>query len=220
MERVEHRLIIFVKTPIPGRVKTRLISAIGEEAASALYEKMALHCITEGVEADIGPVDLWCTPSSNHPFFIKCAQRFRVNLHHQIEGDLGQRMAHAFSKTLKVASYALLMGSDCPSLTRSDIRAAKATLEKQNDAVIIPAEDGGYVLLGLRRNTPELFSGISWGTGAVLEETRQRLGRLGWNWHELPEKWDVDRPEDVGRLKRDGLGIKFLTMGGGKRGSE
>ncbi|MBM4308432.1 MAG: glycosyltransferase [Deltaproteobacteria bacterium] len=200
MERIDCRLMVFAKAPIPGRVKTRLIPVMGEEPASELYEKMVSHCLAEGIKAGVGPVDLWCAPSSDHPFFIHCEEKFQVKLHDQPEGDLGQRMGYAFSETLKISTYALLMGGDCPSLTPADIRAAKAELEKDHDAVIIPAEDGGYVLLGLRRYAEELFSGISWGTESVFKQTRMRLRGLGWQWHELPERWDVDRPEDLRRI--------------------
>lgn len=199
--------MIFAKAPIPGQVKTRLIPVMGEKPASELYEKMASFCISEAVEAGVGPVDLWCAPSSDHPFFIHCVRRFQVHLHHQPDGDLGERMGHAFSKAMKTSTYALLMGTDCPALTHADIIAAKASLERGNDAVIIPAEDGGYVLLGLRRYAKELFSGISWGTEFVLEQTRMRLCGLGWQWQELSERWDVDRPEDLQRI----VSLPFLS---------
>ncbi len=195
--------MIFVKTPIPGRVKTRLIPALGEEGASSLYEKIALHCIRVANDSAIGSVDIWCTPSSDHAFFAECVRKFPVNIYEQIEGDLGQRMAYAFSETLKRNPYAILIGSDCPSLTCEDLQAAKEALKKGNDAVIVPSEDGGYVLLGLRRYAQELFSGISWGTERVLDQTRESLRRLGWHWKELPERWDVDRPQDLERLKRE-----------------
>ncbi|MGQ9646822.1 MAG: TIGR04282 family arsenosugar biosynthesis glycosyltransferase [Thermodesulfobacteriota bacterium] len=205
MKRVDCHLMVFVKAPIPGRVKTRMIPAMGEDAAAALYKKMVLYCLTEAVEADVGPVDLWCAAPTDHPFVIDCISRFPINVHSQIEGDLGQRMAHAFSEALKKTPCALLMGADCPSLSRKDIKLAKTTLAKDNDAVIVPSEDGGYVLIGLRRYARELFSEISWGTEFVLEQTRARLRHLGWNWKELPARWDVDRPEDLQRLalKRD-----------------
>jgi rSAM/selenodomain-associated transferase 1 len=140
-----------------------------------------------------------------HPFFIHCAQHFKVKLYQQIEGDLGIRMAHAFYETLKKTHCALLIGTDAPSLTCADLKEAKTLLQKGTPAVIGPAEDGGYVLLGLRQYDPQLFEGVSWGTDSVLEETRGRLRRLGWDWNELPQKWDVDRPEDVERLRRTGL---------------
>ena len=129
-------------------------------------------------------------------------------------------MAFAFKKTLKKASSALLIGTDSPSLTSDDIKKAAETLARGVDAVIIPVEDGGYVLLGLRRLAPDLFSGIPWGTNTVMEETRLRLRRLKWRWRELPQRWDVDRPEDLERLRMDGylhlknaMGDKYADPG-------
>jgi rSAM/selenodomain-associated transferase 1 len=119
-------------------------------------------------------------------------------------------MAHAFHETLKWTTQALLIGTDCPSLTVDDLREAAEVLRKGIDAVIGPAEDGGYILIGLRRCVPDLFTGISWGTGSVLDQTRRRLRELRWKWHELSEQWDVDRPEDVERLKREGYSKEAL----------
>jgi len=113
-------------------------------------------------------------------------------------------MAQALSKTLKITSKVLLVGTDCPSLTADDLREAADVLQRGIDAVIGPAEDGGYVLIGLRQYNPDLFTCISWGTGFVLDQTRDRLRRLGWKWHELSKHWDVDRPQDVERMKREG----------------
>ena len=204
MKTSDCRLIVFAKAPVPGRVKTRLIPSIGPLAAAALYEQLVLQCLSIAIHARLGPVELWCTPSVHHPFFLQCAREFPVALFHQAEGDLGHRMVHAFQKSLKKVPYVLLMGADCPSLTSDDLGEAAGVLRQGMDAVIGPASDGGYVLIGLCRCTPELFSGISWGTGSVLQETRERLRDLGWKWHELSERWDVDRPEDVERLKQEG----------------
>jgi hypothetical protein len=76
-------------------------------------------------------------------------------------------------------------------------------LQKGAEAVIGPTEDGGYALIGLKRVDADLFEGIAWGAKNVLEETRNRLRALGWKWHELPVRWDIDRLEDVERLKRE-----------------
>jgi hypothetical protein len=200
-------LILFAKAPVPGRVKTRLIPALGASGSVRLYRELILHTLSRAVDAQIGPIDLWCSPSSNHPFFHRCVGKFKINLTDQTKGNLGTRMTHAFEETLKTVSQALLIGTDCPSLTVDDLREAAACLRQGMDAVIGPAEDGGYVLIGLRRPAPEMFAGISWGTGSVLDETRVRLRRRGWKWHELPERWDVDRPEDLERLKREGYAI-------------
>jgi rSAM/selenodomain-associated transferase 1 len=177
---------------------------MGTAGAAALHKHLVLRILSTAIDAKVGLVDLWCTPSLKHSFFFQCARKFEICLFTQIEGDLGSRMAQAFNETLKKTSQALLIGSDCPSLTADDLREATDALRHGIDAVIGPAEDGGYVLIGLRQHTPDLFTRISWGTGSVLDQTRARLRGLGWKWHELPERWDVDRPEDVERLKREG----------------
>ena len=197
------RIIVFAKAPVPGRVKTRLIPSLGPSGAASLFERLVMRILSIAIDAQVGPVDLWCTPSAGHPFFRQCARKFPVSLFDQIAGDLGSRMAHAVRETLRSASTALLIGTDCPSLTSDDLRTGAGALRRGADAVISPAEDGGYVLIGLRRYAPELFSGISWGTGSVLHQTRERFSGLGWEWCTLSEQWDVDRPEDVERLKRE-----------------
>ena len=197
-------LIVFAKAPVPGEVKTRLVPSLGVLSATTLYEAMVLRTLGTAVNARVGLVELWCTPSKEHPFFGRCAKEFQLTLHLQTNGDIGRRMAHAFQETLKGIPFALLLGTDCPSLAQDDLGEAAAALRQGSDAVIGPTEDGGYCLLGLRRYAPSLFYDISWGTELVLEQTRARLRQLGWSWHELPERWDVDRPEDVERLKSEG----------------
>ena len=205
MKKKGCRLILFAKAPIPGQVKTRLIPSMGATGAAALHEKLVFQCLARAVDAGVGPVELWCSPNTGHPFFTRCSTEFQIELHTQPEGDLGRRMECAFNKTFKRASSALLMGTDCPSLTQADLKEASEAFVQGADAVIGPAEDGGYVLLGLRQYNPGLLTGISWGTGSVLSQTRGRLRRLGWRWHELQERWDVDRPEDIERLILEGF---------------
>jgi rSAM/selenodomain-associated transferase 1 len=197
-------LIVFAKAPVPGKVKTRLVPSLGALAAARLYERMVLHSLSTAVNSRVGLVHLWCTPSTEHPFLNRCAKEFQVALHLQENGDIGRRMAHAFQETLKVVTFALLLGTDCPSLTQDDLTEAVAALRRGSNVVFVPTEDGGYCLLGLSQYAPDLFKGISWGTAFVLEQTRARLRELGWSWHELTERWDVDRPEDVERLRSEG----------------
>jgi len=204
MKKNDCRLIVFAKAPIPGEVKTRLLPFLDVETASILHEQLVLHCLNTAIEAEVGEIDLWCTPTIEHSFFIRCAKKFKIELYQQIESNLGKRMSYAFNETLKKSHLALLIGTDCPSLTYVDLKEAKRILHQGPQAVISPAEDGGYVLIGLRQYASQLFEGISWGTEAVMEETRRKLRRLGWQWHELPQRWDVDRPEDVERLRIEG----------------
>ena len=138
-------------------------------------------------------------------FFKKIKKRFGVGLRSQGRGDVGERMHRALARALRRYPYAVLIGSDCPELRPSDLRAAARALRAGADAVLSPAEDGGYPLIGLRRASRRLFDGVSWGSRRVLEQTRRRLARLGWRWKELRTLWDVDRPEDVLRLRRTRL---------------
>jgi hypothetical protein len=112
-------------------------------------------------------------------------------------------MARALERLL-ASGPAVLIGSDCPSLRAEDIRAAAGSLAT-HDAVFQPAEDGGYVLVGLARVLPGLFEGIGWGKASVMRDTRSRLRAAAATWRELPSRWDVDRPEDYRRLVASGL---------------
>jgi glycosyltransferase A (GT-A) superfamily protein (DUF2064 family) len=87
-------------------------------------------------------------------------------------------------------------------LRPAHLRRASRWLAGGADAVLAPAEDGGYALIALRRVSPRLFADIDWGGPRVMAQTRERLAALGWRWRELPTLWDVDRPEDVARLRR------------------
>jgi glycosyltransferase A (GT-A) superfamily protein (DUF2064 family) len=113
-------------------------------------------------------------------------------------------MGGALKKTLEKASHAILIGTDVPGLTSTDLKKAATILKRGAKVVIGPAEDGGYVLIGMGRYASGVFKGIPWGTGSVMEETRKRLQQLGWRCHELKKFWDVDRPEDMERLVREG----------------
>jgi rSAM/selenodomain-associated transferase 1 len=190
-------ILIFAKAPVAGEVKTRVIPALGAQGAAHLHEQLARRCIAEACSAALCPVQLWCAPDAAHPFFAHCQKEFGVPLRTQQGEDLGARMAHASRTALETASYAVIIGTDCPDLTAHDLRAALDALQQGHDAVLGPAEDGGYVLLGLRRTAPLLFENMPWGTGQVLALTRARLKRLQWRWHELPARRDVDRPQDL-----------------------
>ncbi len=197
MQRQANTLLVFAKAPEPHHAKTRLIPALGAESAAALHARLVEQtietaCSTQGVR-----VELWCTPNCTHAFFVELQQRFDIQLHEQEGIELGQRMAHALASALQTADRAVLIGSDCPELDRLYVEEAFDAL-READAVLGPALDGGYVLIGLRRTAPSLFEQIPWGTDRVLELTRAGLDRLGWRWIELPPLRDLDRPEDLG----------------------
>ncbi|PKO86344.1 MAG: hypothetical protein CVU18_15430 [Betaproteobacteria bacterium HGW-Betaproteobacteria-12] len=191
-------IAILAKAPLPGLAKTRLIPRLGAAGAAALQDWLLRRAVATGVAAGIGPVALWGAPDTGHAAFADCAAGGSVTLHRQPDGDLGTRMLAAVAAA-PAGSGTLLIGTDCPLLSPELLRQAAAGLAS-HDAVVIPAEDGGYVLLGLRQPAPQLFAGVDWSTAQVMEQTRQRLQQLGWRWQELPQLWDVDRPADVDRL--------------------
>lgn len=190
-------IVIFAKAPIPGRVKTRLAPVYGKRRAAELYRRMLVETVAKA--AGLAPLELWCSPNPRHPFLHRCAKKYAARCESQQGRDLGSRMHRAFAHALRRHQWAIIVGSDCVSLSRSDLDVACATLARGGRAVLGPAADGGYVLLGLRSPDPSLFHGIPWGTERVLSATRRRLAVGGYQWKELPVRWDADRPEDVRR---------------------
>jgi len=194
-------LIVFARAPVPGRVKTRLAPLLGEAGAARLHAQLVERTLRTAQAAGFSDVYLYCSPGTRGEFFKSMRKRFGVRLRSQGPGDLGDRMYRALSRN----APGVLIGSDCPALRPADLRAAARALQAGFDAVLSPAEDGGYPLIGLRRVSRRLFDGIAWGGPTVLAQTRERLRRLRWRWKELRTVWDVDRPEDVARLRRTGL---------------
>jgi len=124
-------------------------------------------------------VTLWATPDESHPLFQAIGAHLGVALARQGDGDLGARMLAAIAAA---NAPALVIGTDCPALTSEHLRAAADVLRGGGDAVVIPTEDGGYALIGLRRNSRRLFGGVEWGGPEVFAQTRRRLALLGWRW--------------------------------------
>lgn len=194
-------IAVFAKAPVAGAVKTRLVPTLGTAGAVELHRWLVRRALATARAAS-SRVSLWCAPDTSHPFFAECASAYGVGLHSQSGGDLGVRMRATFDALLG-GGPVLLMGSDCPSVSDTDLRQAAASL-LTHDVVLQPAEDGGYVLVGMRRAVPEMFEGIAWSTGTVMRDTRQRLRAAGATWREMPTRWDIDRPEDLARLRELG----------------
>lgn len=195
MEYPRGRLLVFAKAPVPGQVKTRLIPALGATKSAELHTRLCIATLDKA--AGLAPVDLWGSPDTKHAFFSACRATYGVDLRVQRGADLGARMANAMNVALATARYAVLIGTDCPQLTRDDLKEAFQTLDEGCDAVLGPAMDGGYVLIGLARPAPRVFKDIDWGSDRVLAQTRARLAEATLTWRELPPRRDVDRPEDL-----------------------
>lgn len=183
-------IIVFAKAPVLGQAKTRLIPRLGAWRAARLQRQMIRRALRTALEANCGPVELHGT--RQHSFF----RNLRVPFREQRGADLGARMYRALAKARKPA---ILIGADCPALTPADLRRAMRWLRGGCDAVLAPAEDGGYALIGARRVRRGFFAGIEWGSDQVWRETLARL--KGFRWRALRTLWDVDRPEDLERVR-------------------
>lgn len=193
---------VLAKAPLPGFAKTRLVPVLGANGAATLQARLIARAVATGCAAEIGPVTLWVTPDEPHPAVQEIAAAQDVTLARQRDGDLGERMLAAIEEA---RGPALVIGTDCPALSPDHLRKAANILRGGADAVVIPAEDGGYALIGLRTAEPALFSDMRWSTPGVMRETRRRLERLGMRWQEPVTLWDVDVPADLERLRQIGL---------------
>jgi rSAM/selenodomain-associated transferase 1 len=193
---------VLAKAPIAGFAKTRLIPVLGADGAARLQENLIMRALATACAAGIGPVTLWATPDENHPALQAIAVRFDVALARQRDGDLGARMLAA----IEAASCpSLVIGTDCPVLTSEHLCTAADVLRRGTDVVVLPAEDGGYVLIGARVSRPALFSDMPWSTPRVMDETRHRLRAFGLTWQEPVTLWDLDLPGDIERLSAIGM---------------
>jgi len=188
------RILIFAKAPVPGRVKTRLIPALGAEGAAALAREMLEATVEEALATGLA-VELCGEPEPAGWY----AARPGLALTDQGDGDLGERLARAAGRVLG-EDRILLIGADCPELDRGRLRAAAEALE-DHDAVIHPAHDGGYALLGLRRFDPSVFEGIDWSTPVVAGQTIAKIGALRWSLRIGETLRDVDEPEDLAHIR-------------------
>jgi rSAM/selenodomain-associated transferase 1 len=193
---------ILAKAPVAGFAKTRLIPVLGADGAAALQARLIARAVATACAAAIGPVTLWTTPDEAHPAFV-AMRAHGIALARQGDGDLGARMLAAIAAA---NGPSLVIGTDCPVLSPDHLRTAADVLRGGSDAVVIPADDGGYALIGLRTPESSVFSAMRWSTPDVMDETRRRLRAVGLSWQEPVTLWDVDVPEDLARMKTVGLG--------------
>ncbi len=215
-------ITVMAKAPIAGLAKTRLILLLGAAGAARAQRGFVLRTLATATAAHPAALTLSCMPDPTQRFFRAlrgsscCAG---VEFTSQCDGDIGTRMAAVFaehsSRSNKTRSEPqrprppqplLLIGTDCPALTPADLQHAASALARGADVVFIPVEDGGYMLVGLRKPAMaarlRLFDGIDWSTDRVMRQTRARLREAGARWHELPLLWDVDEPADWLRWRR------------------
>jgi uncharacterized protein len=187
------KVLIFTRYPKAGRVKSRLIPALGAKGAQSLHRRMTEHTLQrldgfDGLEV--------CYDGGGERRMRKWLGN-KLSYSPQGEGDLGKRLLHAFSRGFKQGEDKIVVvGTDCPDLTVSHVQEALQLLDDY-DVVLGPAVDGGYYLICLGALFEDLFKNISWGTGQVLQETLKKAELLGLKTILLETLADVDRPEDL-----------------------
>ncbi|HEU0079716.1 MAG TPA: TIGR04282 family arsenosugar biosynthesis glycosyltransferase [Longimicrobiaceae bacterium] len=188
-------VLVFVRAPQAGRVKTRLAAAIGEAAALRVYVRLAEHAVAQARESGAA-LRVHFTPADAGEAVRAWLGAGAAYLP-QAEGDLGERMRSAFEAAFAAGfRRVVVVGSDLPELTAALLRRALDLLDG-HDAVLGPARDGGYWLLGLRRPVPEAFAGIAWSTAGVLDRTVARLRAEGIEPALLEPLGDVAEAADL-----------------------
>ncbi len=193
------RLIVMAKAPVPGTVKTRLVPALGAQGAAALAARLLEHAVRQAVAAQCGSVELCIAPDAAHVLVARLAREHELLVSLQGEGDLGARMQRAMERALVNVDRVCLFGTDAPAIGPGVLREAVAALAT-HDAVFVPAFDGGYALVGLRRPAPQVFADVPWSAAQVMALTRERLVAAGLTWAELSAVHDIDEPADLSHL--------------------
>lgn len=187
-------LVVFTRTPDPGRVKTRLIPALGAEGAAALHAALARETVRLAASSGL-PVEVRLDGEPDHAFAADL-RALGARILPQGGGDLGERLTRGLAQHAR----AFALGSDCVCF---DPRWLVEAAHDPADVVVGPAEDGGYWTIGVRAPLPDLFAAIPWSTPAVLPETLARASRLGLRVSPLPTCYDIDLPADLDRLAAD-----------------
>ena len=192
-------ILLFAKAPVEGKVNTRLIPGIGVQAATQLQRNLIHQRLSMLTQANLCAVNLMCAPDVQHECFLQCKQQYPVTLLEQSGRDLGTRMFNAIKDALQHYKYCIVIGTDAPALDEEIIKQAIDVLQTGTEVVFVPAEDGGYVLVGLQQVYDFLFQGISWGSAEVMQQSKNKLDGKNIRYKELATCWDIDRLEDYQR---------------------
>ncbi len=189
--------LIFSRTPEPGKTKTRLIPALGIDGAYQVHLKLLEYTLYIASKTQDIDFMLYTTSSQNSKVLTDLSVNNNLLILNQTGNNLGERMYHAMRDSLVKYSHCIIIGTDCPEISKKYLTNAKKLLSSGYDAVIGPAFDGGYVLIGLNNSVKELFSDINWGENTVLESTLKKFDLLKLDYIKLPTLHDVDTEDDL-----------------------
>jgi len=192
-------VLLYAKAPHKGKVNTRLIADIGVEAATKLQDDLIHHRLSMLLEANLCDIRLMCSPNQNDNYFVQRKQQYDIALFDQHGADLGERLLSGATEALQHYKHCVVIGTDAPALDADLIKQAIAGLQSKAEVVIVPAEDGGYVLIAMSSAYACLFQDVDWGTDKVLQQTLEKMSDNNIAYKTLPVCWDVDRLEDYQR---------------------
>lgn len=205
-------LILFAKTPVAGKVKTRLIPELGSEGAAELAGALIEHAVRRGVESWPGPLRLLVWPDAKHPCFDGIYRRYGIGAMLQSGDNLGARMLNALNDAYQRGAAAAIMGCDIPDCPKETYRTAHAFVA-QGRSVIGPSADGGYYLIAVHPPHRECFERIDWGGSEVFDTTLKRAADAGVNLIVLQRLNDIDTPSDIEALRASNPGLVDRLLG-------
>jgi len=193
----KNALIIFLKYPQAGKVKTRLAKDVGENEAARIYSNMALNIIESVVDPKSYNTIIFYDPPEKEKEIKDWIGEKEVQYSPQLGNTLGDRISNAFKEVYSSgADKTVIIGTDCLDVTSENIKEALYLLD-ETDVVLGPAEDGGYYLLGLDKYTPQVFQDIDWSTEHVLEQTVLKIVENSLNYSLLKTLKDIDIVDDI-----------------------
>ena len=191
-------LIIFLKYPEPGKVKTRLAKDVGDNVAAKIYSYMAMTIIENVVDPKSYNMIIFYDPPEKEKEIKNWIGKKEVQYSPQVGNTLGDRISNAFKEVYSNGTGKIvIIGTDCLDVTSENIKEAMKKLENC-DVTLGPAEDGGYYLVGLNKYTPQIFRDIDWSTDRVLEQTLERIKVKKLNYELLKTLKDIDTFDDLG----------------------
>ena len=212
------RVLLFAKEPETGRVKTRMRPVLSDVQCVHLHQTLCNHISDSLASWQLCPTQLHYSLSDKargaKPIFLaQLGRRLNFDLQPQVAGDLGDKMSAAVQGAFQQGQHGvILLGADCPFLTRAHLQQLLQSLVDGHDAAIIPALDGGYVALALRQYEGRVFRSIDWGSDQVFRQTLENFAALGWHYQSLPALADIDRPEDLQRLQYlDNMALQVMA---------
>lgn len=201
VELAQTTLIIFAKAPVAGHVKTRMQPFLSTHQSAQLHRNLIEKTLSVVTGCKIPQIELWVGSDHDYWSLMLGTYQHNISIHLQQGEDLGQRLLFASQSALARSAAVLMIGTDCPDIDEDYLNTAAELLTTKH-AVLGPAMDGGYVLLGVKDVLPGLFQHIEWGGDKVCQHTRQRLQAHNLEWVELDVLNDIDRPEDLIDLER------------------